>query len=155
MMIRKAKRSDAVQLGVVLKECYTISSLEEGKHVFLSEFGKAINYIVAEETSKIIGFVTWIPHGLPKHGLVELDRIGVLPAHRGNDVAQQLVNALIQEAQTYFEKNASHLRKLYLLTHADNARAQKFYAKMGLSPETTLKSHFYAEKDELVMSRFF
>ena len=47
------------------------------------------------------------------------------------------------------------LRKLYLLTHADNIRAHKFYGKLGFKHETTLKQHYYKDKDEYVYSMFF
>ena len=49
----------------------------------------------------------------------------------------------------------SKLRKLYLLTHADNTRAHKFYEKLGFKHETTLKQHYYSDKDEFIYSLFF
>ena len=41
MKLRNATKSDAQQVGIVLKECYNIESLEEGKEVFLSELKRA------------------------------------------------------------------------------------------------------------------
>ena len=154
-MIRKAIEKDAEGIAVVLKESYNIDSVKEGKDVFSSEIGKGVNYIVAEEDRKIIGLTTWYVHGLPKHGLAELDRIAVLPDFRGKGIARELFNGLIDDAKKFYEKNGSRLRKLYLLTHADNKRAHKFYEKMGLSHETTLKKHYYDKKDEWVYSMFF
>ena len=62
---------------------------------------------------------------------------------------------VFNDAKEFFKKHNSKLRKLYLLTHADNERAHKFYEKMGLKRETTLKDHYYKNKDEYVFSMFF
>ena len=155
MKIRKATLKDAKGIAKVLIQSYNIRDLNEGIKVFKNEIEKNHNYIVAEENGKIIGIVTWVMHGLPKHQLCELDRIAVLPEFRGKGIARQLFNALIKDAKSFYKKNKSNLRKLYLLTHAGNTRAHKFYEKLGFKHETTLKSHYYRGKDEIVYSRFF
>lgn len=155
MKLRKVNEQDTEQIGRILKESYNISSVEEGKQAFLDELANNTQYIVAEEDNSIVGLVTWLTHGLPKHGLVELDRIAVLPKYRGNGISRDLFEELINDTKNYFAHNNSHLRKLFLMTHADNIRAQTFYKKMGMIHETTIPSHFYANKDEFVMSRYF
>ena len=155
MKIRKATIKDANGIANVLVQSYNIKNLNEGIETFKNEIKKFHNYIVAEEKGKIIGIVTWLMHGLPKHQLCELDRIAVLPDYRGKGVARKLFDALIKDAKSFYKKNKSKLRKLYLLTHADNARAQKFYEKLGFKHETTLKQHYYKDKDEYVYSMFF
>ena len=155
MKIRKATLKDAKGIANVLVQSYNIRNLEEGSGVFKSEIKKYHHYIAAEEKGKIAGIATWLMHGLPKHQLCELDRIAVLPEYRGKGVARQLVNALIKDAKVFYKKNKSRLRKLYLLTHAGNTRAHKFYEKLGFKHETTLKSHYYKDKDEYVYSMFF
>ena len=155
MKIRKANSKDAKGVANVLVQSYNIKDLKEGISVFKNETKKNHNYIVAEENKKIIGVVTWLMHGLPKHQLCELDRIAVLPEYRGKGVAKQLFNALVKDAKQFYKKNKSKLRKLYLLTHADNIRAHKFYEKLGFKHETTLKQHYYKNKDEFVFSMFF
>ena len=155
MKIRKATLKDANGISNVLVQSYSIKSLKEGVQVYKSEINRQHIYIVAEENKKIIGIVTWLMHGLPKHQLAELDRIAVLPEQRGKGTAKKLFEALIFDAKSAYRKNNSKLRKLYLLTHADNVRAQKFYEKLGFSHETTLKSHYYHDKDEYVYSMFF
>ena len=155
MKLRKATLKDVKGIANVLVRSYNIDNIEEGAKVFENETEKSFNYIVAEENSKIIGIVTWIVHGLPKHQLCELDRIAVLPEFRGKGVAKKLFNALVSNAKAYYKKYNKKLRKLYLLTHADNIRAQKFYEKLGFKHETTLKEHYYKNKDEFVYSMFF
>ena len=153
--IRKAALNDAKRIANVLVQSYNIKDLKEGVNVFKNETKKFHHYIVAEEKGKILGIVTWLMHGLPKHQLAELDRIAVLPEYRGKGVARKLFNALIKDVKLFYKKNKSKLRKLYLLTHADNIRAHKFYEKLGFKHETTLKEHYYKEKDEYVYSMLF
>ncbi|HZX45039.1 MAG TPA: GNAT family N-acetyltransferase [Candidatus Nanoarchaeia archaeon] len=155
MMIRDATSMDARGIGAVLKECYNIASVEEGVLVFNSETAKGHHYIVAEDNGKIVGLTTWLMHGLFRHQLCELDRIAVLADYRGKGAAKALFDALVVSADAFYKKHGFKLRKLYLLTHADNLQAQRFYEKMGFSHETTLKSHYYDGKDEFVYSRFF
>ena len=155
MKIRKATLKDAKGIANVLAQSYNIKDLKEGISVFKNEVKKNHHYIVAEESGKSIGIVTWLIHGLPKHQLGELDRIAVLPEYRGKGVARELFDALIRDAKSFYKKNKSKLRKLYLLTHADNIRAHKFYEKLGFRHETTLKQHYYKDKDEYVYSMFY
>jgi len=155
MKFRKATGKDAIGIGTVLKECYNISTIKEGVSVFKEEIAKRYNFIVADDDGRIAGITTWQMHGLPKHGLAELDRIGVLPDYRGKGVASRLFKALIKDANSEYSKKGSKLRKLYILCHANNKRAHAFYKKMGMKHETTLKKHYYKGKDEWVFSRFF
>jgi len=155
MKCRHATAKDWIGISTVLVSSYNISSKKEALATIKSETNKGHNYIVAIDGKKIAGIVTWLPHGLPKHQLAELDRIAVLPEYRGKGVAHQLLKALIQDANKCYKKNKSKLRKLYLLTHSDNTRAHRFYEKMGFTHETTLKEHYYKDKDEFVYSMFF
>ena len=154
-MIRKATQRDADQIAIVLKSGYHIDSLDEAKDAFFSEIKKSIHYLVNEENSRIVGLVSWFFHGLPKHELVELDRIVVLPEYQGKGISQELFTALIDDANKELSKNGQKLRKLFLLTHASNEKAHKFYEKLGMTHEATLKSHFYDGEDEWAYSKFF
>jgi len=154
MIIRNAKPEDAEGIANVLVQSYNIDDIEEGKAAFEKETKKEYNYVVAEEDGKIIGLTTWQMHGLPKHQLAELDRIAVLPEYRGKGVARQLFNKLLEEANKAYRDAGSKLRKLYLLTHASNARAQAFYKKLGFSHDATLKDHYYEGEDEFVFAMF-
>ena len=155
MIIRAARKQDAPRVGSLLAECYNIASPKQGSNVFLGEVKRGFCYLVAEESKRIIGLASWVMHGLPKHGLAELDRIAVTATSRGKGVADALMEQLIRDTKAAYTAQKASLRKLYILTHAENTRAQAFYAKMGFAHEATLKSHYYAQKDEWVMSRFF
>ncbi|MBS3131027.1 GNAT family N-acetyltransferase [Candidatus Woesearchaeota archaeon] len=155
MIIRKATEKDAEKIAELLTEFYNMDGLKEAKDTFLNETRKGHHYLVAEEGGKIIGVVTWLMHGLPKHMMAELDRILITKAARGKGLGKKLVDALIKDANEAYGKAGFKLRKLYLLTHADNKEAQEFYEKIGFKHETTLKEHYYKGRDEFVYSRFF
>ena len=149
------EENDSLAVANVLKDSYNINSVEEGVSVFKSEINKEHNYIVAIKDNEIIGIASWKVHDLPKHCLAELSRIAVLPSYRGKGVAKELFEALKIGANEFYKSNGFELRKLYLLTHASNKRAQSFYSKLGFKHETTLKDHYYKGEDELVFSLFF
>ena len=155
IIFKKATIDDKNEIAKVLLDFYNMSDLNEAINAFSSELEKDFHYIVAIEEDKIIGLVTWLMHGLPKHGLFELDRICILSESRGKGIGSQLVDKLVDDAKGWYREQGESIRKLYLLTHEDNLNAHIFYEKIGFKHETTLESHYYGEKDERVYSMFF
>ncbi len=155
MKYRKASSKDSKGIANVLVQSYNIKTINEAIGIFKDEAKRKYNYIVADSDGKIVGIVTWQMHGLPKHELCELDRIAVLPKFQGEGIAKELFSQLIKYADAEYKKSGFGLRKLYILTHARNKRAQSFYEKMGCSKEAVLKNHYYSDEDELVYSKFF
>ena len=152
---RKATLKDADQISSVLIDFYNMKDANEASEAFISEMEKDFHYIVALHDDVIIGLVTWLSHGLPKHGLFELDRICLLSEARGKGVGKGLVNELIIDADKWYKSMGENIRKLYLLTHEDNVDAHIFYEKVGFVHETTLKDHYYKDQNERVYSKFF
>ena len=155
IIFKKTTVDDKNDIANVLLDFYNMKDLNEAINAFLSELDKDFHYIVAIEQDKIIGLVTWLMHGLPKHGLFELDRICILSESRGKGVGSKLVNKLVDDAKDWYKKKGGCIRKLYLLTHEDNLNAHLFYEKIGFKHESTLESHYYKGKDERVYSMFF
>ena len=152
---RKATIKDADQISSVLIDFYNMKDAKEASEAFAAEMEKDFHYIVALHDDVIIGLVTWISHGLPKHGLFELDRICLLSEARGKGVGKGLINELIIDADKWYKSMGENIRKLYLLTHEDNVDAHIFYEKVGFVHETTLKDHYYKDQNERVYSKFF
>jgi len=155
IIIRNADYDDAIKVANVLVDFYNMENTEEAISVFNEELKKNHQYILAIDGKQIIGIVTWLMHGLPKHGLFELDRICILKKSRGKGIGRKLKNALIEDAKEWYSSVNASIRKLYLLTHEDNKSAHAFYEKVGFTHETTLKDHYYKNKDERVYSIFF
>jgi ribosomal protein S18 acetylase RimI-like enzyme len=154
MRYRKGMVDDADGVAKVLMQGYNMETGDEPKAAFLDELSRGHHYIVAEENSKIIGIASWTVHDLPKHGLIELNRIAVLPESRSKGIATSLFNALLEDAKKFYASNGQKLRKVYVLTHASNKNAQLFYEKIRFRHEATLKDHYYKGEDELVFSMF-
>ena len=154
LFIRNAKKEDSLQIADVLLDFYNMEDQEEAIKVFFNELEKEFHYIVAIENNEILGLVTWLVHGLPKHGLFELDRICILGNSRGKGIGKKLVDALIDDAKGWYINRNKQARKLYLLTHEDNTNAHLFYEKVGFKHETTLKDHYYKNQDERVYTIF-
>ena len=152
--IRKPLLNDVDEIANVLLDFYNIEDHQEAKKVITDEQKKDFHYLLAVEDDKVLGLVTWINHGLPKHGLFELDRICIMTNARGRGIGKKLVTELIDDAQNWYKKRNGEARKLYLLTHEDNKNAHIFYEKVGFIHETTLKSHYYNGQDERVYSIF-
>ena len=152
---RKATIKDADQISLVLIDFYNMKDANEAAKAFISEMEKDFHYIVALQDDVIIGLVTWLSHGLPKHGLFELDRICLLSEARGKGVGKGLINELIIDADKWYKNMGENIRKLYLLTHEDNVDAHIFYEKVGFVHETTLKDHYYKDQNERVYSKYF
>ena len=155
IVLRAASYDDKEQIAKVLLDFYNMNDRDEAIKSFISELDKDFHYLVAEENGKIIGLVTWLMHGLPKHGLFELDRICILSDARGKGVGRKLVDRLINDAREWYDKEGGNIRKLYLLTHEDNKNAHAFYEKVGFIHDTTLKDHYYKNQDERVYVMFF
>ena len=155
LILRKATEADKEGIAKVLVSSYNMDSIQEGIEAFREECAKRYHFLVAEIDGKIAGIASYQIHGLPKHQLAEMDRIAVIPEFRGKGVAKQIFDFLVREVNGFYGKHGFKLRKLYLLTHEDNERAQMFYGKLGFEAEASLKDHFYKGKAELVMSMFF
>ena len=155
IFLREASYDDKEQIADVLLDFYNMNDRDEAIKSFTTELEKDFHYLVAEENRKIIGLVTWLMHGLPKHGLFELDRICILSDARGKGVGRKLVDKLILDARKWYDKEGESIRKLYLLTHEDNKNAHIFYEKVGFVHDATLKDHYYKNQDERVYVMFF
>ena len=154
-IFKKATIDDKNEIAEVLLDFYNMNDLNEAINAFSSELEKHFHYLVAIEQDKIIGLITWLMHGLPKHGLFELDRICILSESRGKGIGSKLVNKLVDDARSWYKEQGGSIRKLYLLTHEDNLSAHNFYEKIGFKYESTLEDHYYTGKDERVYSMFF
>ena len=150
---RQGKKEDAEHVAAVLLKNYNIKNLEEAKNAFLDDL-KRFEFIIAEEGGKIIGISCWRIHGLPKHQVAECGRVAVLPEYQGKGIATALFEKVVHEADIYYKKKKTKLRKIYAYVHSSNKKAKEFYENLGLIKEAVLKDHYYKGEDEFVYSMF-
>lgn len=154
MTIRLADIKDSEGISQVFMATLNMPTKDEALAAFESELASGHQFLVAEEDGQIIGLLSVILHGRPRHGLAELDHIAVLPSHRRQGIATKLFNESIKQLKQFYAQKGFKFRKYFLLTHADNLAAHSFYQKLGLKKEAVLKKHFYEDKDEFVYSLF-
>lgn len=74
--------------------------------------------------SVAVGSVRWMPHELDA-GVWDIMRMGVLPAFRGSNLSQHLLEAVIHHAL------ASAVQELRLAVRSDQPKLLDFYAAFG------------------------
>ncbi len=154
-VFREASERDAGELAALIMQNYDVKSIEEAHAFFKKDLAGGMNYILAESAGKLAGFVTWKEHDRAYHELAELHAIAVDDSFKGKGLASDMFGALLEHAKGFYGQNNQSLRKLYVLTHATNERAIRFYKKMGFKKEVVLPSHYYKDVDELMLSMYF
>ncbi len=121
-------------------------SLAQARH----EIARGDRFIFAlDEDGNVLGFVTWERHGSPSNRLAELEHIGVdltNPAARG--IGRDLIAALEADVHEIYRLHRfPGARKIFLLTHAENNRAQNLYRKCGFVHTATLPEFWHPRSD--------
>jgi putative acetyltransferase len=152
---RKGTIEDKEAISALIKQNYNVKTLQDAKDFFERDLSTGTRYIVCEQEKKIVGFVTWREYDRPYHELAELQAIAIDDSLKGKGLAKKIFNELVKEINAFYAKYGFSLRKLYLMTHATNARAIRFYEKMGFKKEIAIPNHYYNGVDELVMAIYF
>jgi ribosomal protein S18 acetylase RimI-like enzyme len=108
------------------------------------------------EEEAMCGFVSWRPWGEPRHQLAELYHLGVKPDSPARGLGRRLVAAMEAAAHEHFRSAGfPGARKIFMLTHATNVRAQNVYRRCGYRCVATLPSFFRQGVDEYVFEKEF
>ncbi len=154
LQVRLGIPEDAGMIADVYLASYNIKSREQAQETYLREIREDHRFFAAFDGKKAIGFTSWYMHGVPHHGLAELNRIAVLKEYWRLGIGTRLFEAILEDAKRFYQKEGYRLRKLFLMTHDDNTQAHAFYEKMGLRKEAVLADHYYDGRDEAVYSFF-
>ena len=143
IIIRRATIADAVKLSAISIQTFYDTFIgtckEEDMTAFLKEYfnikqvqAELSNendfYYLAELNGRVVGYCRWMEdytnfHLMKQWKSLELKRIYILKEYHGKGVAQQLMNLVIQYAQS------NQYQVLWLGVWENNHRAQKFYEK--------------------------
>ena len=155
MELRRAALDDAKGIGRIMKESYRIDTIAEAESVFIDEMEKFHHYVVATMGYDIMAFASWSVRDLPKHELVEMNRIAVHKEHRHKGIGGNLFYYMVQEAKRYYSEQGLKLRKVFCAVHASDEKATAFCESLGFKLEATLKDHYHQGEDESIYSMFF
>ena len=143
IIIRRATIADAVKLSAISIQTFYDTFIgtckEEDMTAFLKEYfnlkqvqAELSNendfYYLAELNGRVVGYCRWMEDYtnfslMKRWKSLELKRIYILKEYHGKGVAQQLMNLVIQYAQS------NQYQVLWLGVWENNHRAQKFYKK--------------------------
>lgn len=154
LQIRKGTAGDSEAIARVYLDAYNVKTQEGAKEAYARELKTGRTFFIAYIQHQAIGFISWYMHGMPHHGLCELDRVAVVRQHRGCGIGNALFERMLFDVSQFYRAKGGKLRKIFLMTHDDNLRAQSFYKKMGMHKEAILKDHYYDGQDEAVYSLF-
>lgn len=154
-VFRKGSLNDSEKIAELILQNYNVKTLQDAKDFFEKDLATGTRYIVVEKDAKIVGFVSWREHDRPYHELAELHAIAIDDSLKGKGLSKLLFDKLVQEMNEFYAGFGNSLRKLYLMTHANNARAIRFYEKMGFKKEAVIPNHYYDGVNELVLSMYF
>lgn len=109
-----------------------------------------MQYFVAKENKKIIGYILWVEKGgFRDKSVWELEQIAVDEKHRGRGIGTELITKSLPEIKKYLKKRKSGLKLIEVTTGKEN-RAQDLYKKtLGAKPECVVKDFFRG--DEVIM----
>jgi len=139
---------------MVLLQNYNMKNLAEAKDFFERDYAEGMNYLIAEQDKKIIALATWKMHDMPKHELAELHKIAVIDEFKGKGIAKKFFEELLKDMEKFYKTHNHKLRKLYVMTHANNERAIAFYKRLGFKKEALLPNHYYQGTAEMVLAMY-
>jgi diamine N-acetyltransferase len=127
MLVGMSNKDVAVKFGLNAKNCPKHPSFCTAAWV-TADLARGEQYFVAEENSNPIACVAYES---PSAGLAYLNRLSVLPAYRRRGVGADLVQHIIQVAQS----NAVQTISIGVI--GEHVDLQRWYAKLGFKPGET------------------
>ena len=159
VVIDNASKSASIirQLSDVYCRAFTNSNLNDAAGMIDEELAQGHRYIIASTGQQMAGFVSWRSWGRPRHRLVELYHIGVdLQNPNAKGVGRQLIEEMERDIQArYRSYGLPGARKIFILTHADNLRAQNLYLRCGYEQQAVLPNFFRTGVDECYFAKDF
>ncbi|KND50424.1 MAG: Acetyltransferase [Parcubacteria bacterium C7867-007] len=115
-------------------------------------------YFVVEEDDVVVGYAGWQLHGgfHRAEPVIELDQIGILPAHQGKGLAPRLIQECMQALLTWTKESndriESHLT-FVVWAYALNFNAVNVYAKYFTDGVSGLRTQFGARAENMLRIR--
>ncbi len=132
LLVREATLDDAGLIAGLTRDCWVdqddphataAHSQPELAAIVMQHLQQGGGFIL-QDGQQPIGSVRWLPLET-EEGVWEISLLGILPAWRGNQLSQHLLEAVIHHA------HASNVDELRLAVPADQARLVDLYAAQG------------------------
>lgn len=132
LLVREATSEDAALIAGLTRDCWageaapgTRAQDDQGDLVAtVTQHLQRGGGFILQDGQQAIGSVRWLPLET-EDGVWEISLLGVLPAWRGNQLSQHLLEAVVHHA------HASNVDELRLAVPAEQARLVDLYAAQG------------------------
>ncbi len=109
-----------------------------------------MRYFVAVHEKEVIGYILWTEKsGFRKEVMLELEQIAILPNHRNNGIATELIRQSLLEVAKVINSRGDNLAGVMVTTRADNLAQQLYQKALGAEVVAVIPALF--EVDEGVM----
>jgi ribosomal protein S18 acetylase RimI-like enzyme len=105
--------------------------------------------LVAEEGGLSLGLINWAVREGIRQGLAQITGIRTIPTRRRQGVGRALLDAALQDMQSYYAARDTVLRRVFLFV-PDQEPVVGFLEKAGFQRAAVLPGHRQAGADELL-----
>lgn len=153
MKISLAKKEDILAMVCIAQSSFRgMRDLQKAKEWITGNFRAypRMQYFVAKESGKVIGYVLWLEKGgFRKEAVFELEQIAVKPEKQGQGIGSRLIQGSLLKIEHYLKKRGDGLKLIEVTTGTEN-KAQQLYRKvLGAKVEAKIKNFF--RDDEVIM----
>lgn len=144
MTLRDYRAEDFEDICEIDRQCFPPGIAYSREEIALAVDQSETIVVVAEEDSKITGFVMATPTGRQRGHIITID---VLAPHRQSGLGTRLMT------EVHNRLLAAGARRVILETAVDNAAAIRFYQKLGYTAERRLKGYYSGRLDAWRMTK--
>jgi len=153
MTVKPLQKKDIADVaGIASQHFGGMNKIEESVEWVCCNFRAfpRMQYFVAKEREKIIGYILWVEKGgFRRNAVFELEQLAVLKEKQGNGIGTLLIEQSLEEIKVFLQERGSKLRLVKVTTGAEN-KAQHLYKKsLGAVPAAVLVDFFHG--DEVIM----
>ncbi len=151
--VRKAHDGDLGAISRIGSESFSgLRPFEQGRAWVVACFSAypRMEYWVAEQDSKVVGYILWNEKGgFRKDAVVELEQVAVDPHMRGRGVGGELVRKSLEGVQKRIETRGARVKVVEVTTGSEQ-HALEFYQRV-LGAQVVAKIPDYFRGDEFIL----
>ncbi|MCH7759674.1 GNAT family N-acetyltransferase [Patescibacteria group bacterium] len=153
ILIKRAEQNQVKGIAEITSQCFSglkdLSMARQWTNCNFQAYPR-MQYFVAQEGDKILGYILWKEKGgFRKQAVIELEQIAVDLKYRGQGIGTKIITESLIKIKDYLKMRGSSLKLIEVTTGTTN-QAQKLYQKtLGAKVEIVIKDLFNG--DEVIM----
>lgn len=148
--VRCATIDDCDTIAVVHQQCFSRQRDSVAWiHASLQAVPRFMVYVY-EQDGAIVGYIMWAQKsGIRDQAVLELDQVGVDPAHQGQRIGTELIRESLRMVRQTLLQNQQAVKSVLVSTRADNEAQQLYRVLLGAEVVATIEGMYSA--DEVLM----